>query len=100
MLREFAEVTVSAYSISYRTKLRPVSQIVESASELKEIGAAVTLGPGVVTILRRFGIHLENEGGIPAESISFWNSDGNLLTRNDFKTKELVGEHIVCSLIS
>jgi hypothetical protein len=39
-------------------------QILETAAELKDLGAAVMFGPGAVSILRRFGVHLEREGGV------------------------------------
>jgi hypothetical protein len=59
---------------------------------LKEIGAAVTLGPGAVKILRRFGVHLENDGGVVTTHISLWNGSGVQVASVPFNAVERAGE--------
>jgi 2-polyprenyl-6-methoxyphenol hydroxylase-like FAD-dependent oxidoreductase len=67
-------------------------QILESASQLKEIGAAVTLGPGAIKILRRFGVHLENDGGVVTTHVSVWNGSGVQVASVPFNAMERAGE--------
>lgn len=93
MLREWADVTVSMIHVCMcKNNLLSNLQILESASELKEVGAAVTLGPGAVRILRRFGVHLEQEGGVLTTSINVWNSAGVQLASIPFNAMERAGE--------
>lgn len=97
MLREWVDVTVSKLAPAKDSSLtRFVFQILESASELKEIGAAVGLGPGVITILRQFGVHLENDGGVAATHMSLWNRAGIQLASVPFNARERAGEVVVC----
>jgi hypothetical protein len=87
MLREFADVTVSL-RVHRSTESLIIPKILESASELKEIGAAVTPGPGATGILRRFGIHLEKERGCVGECLHIWGGDGQLYAQHDWPAEE------------
>jgi 2-polyprenyl-6-methoxyphenol hydroxylase-like FAD-dependent oxidoreductase len=94
MLRSFADVTVSLHALDFwpaPSRASPV-QILESAHQLKEIGAAITIGCGAVSILRRFGIDLEKEGGVPVEAIRTWDTEGKVLATTEFHAKERLGE--------
>lgn len=44
----------------------------ESATEFKEIGAAVSLGTGVVAILRKYGVDLTKYGAMPTNVAAKW----------------------------
>jgi hypothetical protein len=93
MLREWMDVTVSILSTGMNTSpTHFVFQILESASQLKEIGAAVTLGPGAIKILRRFGVHLENAGGVITTHTSIWNGLGEQIASAPFNAMERAGE--------
>jgi 2-polyprenyl-6-methoxyphenol hydroxylase-like FAD-dependent oxidoreductase len=70
-------------------------QILETASELKEVGAAITCGPGSVPILRRYGVHLEREGGVALHDMNLWSGQGNLVGHHPFGAREALGEDIV-----
>jgi 2-polyprenyl-6-methoxyphenol hydroxylase-like FAD-dependent oxidoreductase len=70
-------------------------QILETASELKEVGAAITCGPGSVSILRRYGVHLEREGGVALQDMNLWSGQGKLLGNHSFGAREALGEDIV-----
>jgi hypothetical protein len=96
MLREFADVTVrpSLRSLFIHAHAYP-TQILEAAPEMKEVGAAVTIGPGVVAILRRYGLHFEQHGGVVIKELRIWQSDGALLAQHAFNAKERAGEEIV-----
>jgi hypothetical protein len=87
------DVTVSILSTGMNASLTLfVFQILESASQLKEIGAAVTLGPGAIKILRRFGVHLENNGGVITTHTSVWNGSGEQVASAPFNAMERAGE--------
>jgi hypothetical protein len=45
-----------------------------------------------VSILRRFGIDLEQEGGVPVEAIRTWDTEGKVLVTTEFHAKERLGE--------
>jgi 2-polyprenyl-6-methoxyphenol hydroxylase-like FAD-dependent oxidoreductase len=59
-------------------------QILESASELKEVGAAITPGPGALGILRRFGVHLEKEGGCVNDHVQIWGGNGKAFAKHPY----------------
>jgi hypothetical protein len=59
---------------------------------LKEVGAAVTLGPGAVGILRRFGVHLDKEGGVVATHTAVWTFKGKQVAFAPFNAIEKAGE--------
>jgi 2-polyprenyl-6-methoxyphenol hydroxylase-like FAD-dependent oxidoreductase len=63
-LREFADV-----------------QILESASVLKEVGAAVTLRDGVVGFLRAWGIDPLAAGAVAPSEVRIYNAAGELLDK-------------------
>lgn len=52
----------------------------------------MTLGPGAIKILRRFGVHLEQEGGVLTTGIIMWNSAGVQLASIPFNALERAGE--------
>jgi 2-polyprenyl-6-methoxyphenol hydroxylase-like FAD-dependent oxidoreductase len=70
-------------------------QILESASELKEVGAALSVGAGAGKILRRFGIDLAQEGGIVPDNVAIWTTDGNKIAEHPPPSAERFGDHIV-----
>jgi 2-polyprenyl-6-methoxyphenol hydroxylase-like FAD-dependent oxidoreductase len=63
----------------------------ESASELKEVGAAVMLGPSAVKILEGYGIHLVQEGGVVNTQRSLWTSSGDQVASNPYEPGETPG---------
>jgi 2-polyprenyl-6-methoxyphenol hydroxylase-like FAD-dependent oxidoreductase len=67
----------------------------ESIPKLKEVGAALSLGPGGISILRKFGIHLEHEGGVVPENFVMWSPDGKQIVQQPYSTKERFGEDTV-----
>jgi 2-polyprenyl-6-methoxyphenol hydroxylase-like FAD-dependent oxidoreductase len=70
-------------------------QILEAASVLKEVGAALSLSPGAVTILRRFGVHLEQKGGTPMQDVKVWGHDGVTIGRTTLKARDMYGDDVV-----
>jgi hypothetical protein len=44
----------------------------------------VTLGAGVVHMLRRWGVHLEREGGVLPQAFQVWSSEGKMLASVPF----------------
>jgi hypothetical protein len=56
----------------------------------------VSLGPGVVTILRRWGIHLEHSGGVVTEAFDIWSGvDGRLEASRPYNSRQRAGEDLV-----
>jgi hypothetical protein len=70
-------------------------QVLESASVLKEIGAAVSIGAGGGKILRRFNIHLDREGGIIPERFAIWTTDGKKLAEHAPPSSAQYGDDLV-----
>jgi 2-polyprenyl-6-methoxyphenol hydroxylase-like FAD-dependent oxidoreductase len=70
-------------------------QILEAASVLKEVGAALSLSPGTVKILRRFGVHLEQKGGTPMQDVKVWGHDGVTIGRTTLKARDMYGDDVV-----
>jgi 2-polyprenyl-6-methoxyphenol hydroxylase-like FAD-dependent oxidoreductase len=73
-------------------------QVLENASELKEIGAAVGLGPGVVRILRSWGIEAVEAGAAPVLHINLYTHEGKHIITAPFQAREKAGEDLVSSL--
>jgi 2-polyprenyl-6-methoxyphenol hydroxylase-like FAD-dependent oxidoreductase len=73
-------------------------QILETTSELKEVGAAVSIGGGGGKILRRFGIDLAHEGGIVPDAFAIWTIDGNKIADVPAPSPERFGDHLVRDL--
>jgi hypothetical protein len=48
-----------------------------------------------VGILRRFGIDLAKQGGVPIEAFQAWDSEGNVIGTTQFHVKERPGEEPV-----
>jgi 2-polyprenyl-6-methoxyphenol hydroxylase-like FAD-dependent oxidoreductase len=82
--------------VIYRTDVGRL-QILESARELKEIGAAVGIGGGAGKILRRFGICIDQEGGMVPNKIAIWTMDGNKLAEHPPPPPTETGEPLVSS---
>jgi hypothetical protein len=72
-----------------------LSQILESTSVLKEVGAALSIGAGGNKILRRFDIHLDQEGGIIPENMAIWTMDGNKITEHPTPSSLQYGDQFV-----
>jgi hypothetical protein len=45
-----------------------------------------------VSILRRFGIDLEKEGGVPVEAVRMWDTEGNVLATTEYHARERLVE--------
>jgi 2-polyprenyl-6-methoxyphenol hydroxylase-like FAD-dependent oxidoreductase len=73
-------------------------QILEAAPVLKEVGAALSLSPGTVAILRRFGVHLDQKGGTQTQDVKVWSHDGATVGRTVLKARDMYGEDVVSSL--
>jgi hypothetical protein len=55
----------------------------------------VTLGAGVVRILRSWGIHLEEWDGAVVRSLKLYDNAGSSLATIPFESREVVGEDVV-----
>lgn len=94
-LRPFANVQVSESLVEPMPGCLITYKILEAAHELKPFGAAVTLGPGVVRIMRTWGIHLEEWDGVGCREFRLYNSEGDVLKTMPYRARELVGEDVV-----
>jgi hypothetical protein len=89
-------ITVSPHRASLSSLTYPsLNQVLESTSVLKEVGAALSIGAGGNMILRRLGVHLEQEGGIIPDSIAVWTMDGNKIAEHPPPACTQYGDHIV-----
>jgi hypothetical protein len=56
----------------------------------------VGLGPGVVRILRSWGVHLERAGAQPVLGMDIWSGpEGKLLDTKTYNAVERAGENVV-----
>lgn len=55
----------------------------------------MTLGPGVVRILRSWGIYLEEWDGAHLQQMKMYNSEGDLVAAVPIRARELVREDVV-----
>jgi 2-polyprenyl-6-methoxyphenol hydroxylase-like FAD-dependent oxidoreductase len=84
-MRAYADVLVSTrHTTSHLLHANISAQVLEAAHELKEIGAAVTLGSGVVNMMRRWGVRLEDAKPVSPQIFQTWSADGQLLHETPF----------------